>query len=204
MGALDRAVAKNRLTAQVRDETVDRLTFTTDLDALAEADLVVEAVAEDEQAKVEVFTAVEKVVRRPDAILASNTSSIRDHEAGDGDHRPAQVVGIHFFNPVPVLPLVEIVPSLLTSPRTLDRAAEFTVGTLGKQVIHAKDRAGLVGDYLQAMADRPLHLATRIPRLSGLPPVSPPRTVGGKRYGEYRLGVNAQVVACLRQPAGGM
>jgi 3-hydroxybutyryl-CoA dehydrogenase len=109
---------------------------------------VIEAVAEDEQVKTEIFASLDKVVTRADAILASNTSSIPIMKLGTATGRAQQVIGVHFFNPVPVLDLVELVPSLLTSDQTRDRAGEFVSRALGKQVIHAKDRAGFVVNSL--------------------------------------------------------
>jgi 3-hydroxybutyryl-CoA dehydrogenase len=87
-------------------------------------------------------------VESPDAILASNTSSIPIMKLGVVTKRPASVIGVHFFNPVPVLPLVELVPSLLTSPETTERARGFVEGTLGKQAIDCQDRAGFVVNAL--------------------------------------------------------
>ena len=124
-----------------------RLRFVTDLGELADREVVVEAIIEDEDAKKQVFTALDKVVEDPSAILASNTSSIPIMKLGMATGRPEQVIGIHFFNPVPVLKLVELVSSLLTSERTAERAASFAE-TLGKHVIRSQDRAGFVVNAL--------------------------------------------------------
>jgi 3-hydroxybutyryl-CoA dehydrogenase len=124
-----------------------RLRFVTDLGELADREVVVEAIIEDEDAKKQVFTALDKVVEDPSAILASNTSSIPIMKLGMATGRPEQVIGIHFFNPVPVLKLVELVSSLLTSERTAERAAGFAE-TLGKHVIRSQDRAGFVVNAL--------------------------------------------------------
>ena len=97
--------------------------------------------------KVETFRTLDKVVDRPDALLASNTSSIPIMKLAMATRRPERVVGIHFFNPVPVLPLVELVPSLLTSPETEEDASGFA-GGLGKHVIRSQDRAGFVVNAL--------------------------------------------------------
>ncbi|MBE8515968.1 3-hydroxybutyryl-CoA dehydrogenase [Amycolatopsis sp. H6(2020)] len=145
---LDRGVVKGKITEAVRDEALLRLTFTTVLEDLADADLIVEAVAEDEHAKVQIFQELDKVVRREDAILATNTSSIPVMKLAMATERPQQVIGIHFFNPVPVLPLVELVPSLLSSEGTKDRAQRFAEDVLGKQAILAPDRAGFVVNAL--------------------------------------------------------
>ena len=113
-----------------RDESLSRMRWTTDLADLADRDLVVEAVVEDEALKTEVFAALDKVVDSARAILASNTSSIPIMKLGMATSRPEQVVGIHFFNPVPVLRLVEVVTSLLTSPETTERASTFATDVL--------------------------------------------------------------------------
>ncbi|GLY67403.1 3-hydroxybutyryl-CoA dehydrogenase [Amycolatopsis taiwanensis] len=146
--SLQRGVRNGKLTADDAEAALNRLSFTTDLGAFADRDLVVEAIIEQEQAKVEVFRSLDKIVERPEAILASNTSSIPIMKLGMATGRPAQVVGIHFFNPVPVLPLVELVPSLLTGEETIRRADEHATGALGKTVIRSKDRAGFIVNAL--------------------------------------------------------
>ncbi|MBF9071447.1 3-hydroxybutyryl-CoA dehydrogenase [Streptacidiphilus fuscans] len=146
--SLARAVRSGKLTESDRDDALDRLRWTTDLTDFADRELVVEAVAESERIKTEVFGHLDRVVKDPDAILASNSSSIPMVKLATATTRPGQVVGIHFFNPVPVLPLVELVPSLLTSERTAERAEEFVTGALGKRVIRSKDRAGFVVNAL--------------------------------------------------------
>ncbi|MET0324760.1 MAG: 3-hydroxybutyryl-CoA dehydrogenase, partial [Ilumatobacteraceae bacterium] len=115
---------------------------------LADRQLVVEAVVEDEQSKIDVFRALDDVVTDPAAILASNTSSIPIMKLGIATKRPEQVIGIHFFNPVPVLRLVELVTSLMTSPETIAAAERFAVERLGKRVIRSQDRAGFVVNAL--------------------------------------------------------
>ncbi|MFF5097473.1 MULTISPECIES: 3-hydroxybutyryl-CoA dehydrogenase [Actinosynnema] len=147
-GSLERAVGRGKLDAGERDAALGRLRFTTGVGDLADRDLVVEAVAEQEAVKARVFAELDEVVERPDAILASNTSSIPITRLGRATKRPEQVVGIHFFNPVPVLKLVELVPSMLTGADVLERAEAFAVGVLGKQVIRASDRAGFVVNAL--------------------------------------------------------
>ncbi|WP_406349318.1 3-hydroxybutyryl-CoA dehydrogenase [Streptomyces sp. NBC_00144] len=147
-GSLDRALRKGKLTELERDTALAGLQVTTDLDALADRDLVVEAIAEDEGLKTEVFAALDKTVQREDAILASNTSSIPIMKLGMATGRARQVIGIHFFNPVPVLDLVEIVPSLLTSKQTTERARNFVQATLEKRCVLAQDRAGFVVNAL--------------------------------------------------------
>lgn len=147
-GSLDRATAAGKLSADDRDAALARIATTTDLDLMADRDLVVEAVAEDEAAKVEVFARLDATVRREDAILASNTSSIPVIRLAAATARPEHVVGLHFFNPVPVLPLVELVPSLLTGESTAQRAEAFASDVLGKQVVRARDRAGFIVNAL--------------------------------------------------------
>ncbi len=146
--SLDRGVGSGKLTEDDRDAALSRLSFTTDLGDLADRQLVVEAVIEDEQTKVDVFRALDKVVESNDAILASNTSSIPIMKLGIATSRPDKVVGIHFFNPVPVLRLVELVTSLMTSPETVDRANTFATDVLHKKVIRSQDRAGFVVNAL--------------------------------------------------------
>ncbi|PXY32686.1 3-hydroxybutyryl-CoA dehydrogenase [Prauserella muralis] len=146
--SLQRGVRSGKLAAEDAEAALGRITFTTDQAAFADRDLVVEAVLEQEQAKVDVFRALDKVVEREDAILASNTSSIPIMKLGMATERPQQVVGIHFFNPVPVLPLVELVPSLLTDDKTTERADAHVSGALGKTVIRSQDRAGFIVNAL--------------------------------------------------------
>jgi 3-hydroxybutyryl-CoA dehydrogenase len=127
---------------------LSRITATADLDRLADREIVIEAIVEDEAAKVELFGRLDKVVEAPDAILATNTSSIPVMKLAVATGRPQQVVGIHFFNPVPVLQLVELVPSLLTAPETTVRARSFVEGSLAKSAIDCQDRAGFVVNAL--------------------------------------------------------
>jgi 3-hydroxybutyryl-CoA dehydrogenase len=127
---------------------LERISLGHDPAALADREIVVEAIAENEQLKVEMFALIDKVVEAPDAILATNTSSIPIMKIGVATARPANVVGIHFFNPVPVLSLVEIVPSLLTSKETAAGATDFVQRLLGKHAITCQDRAGFVVNAL--------------------------------------------------------
>jgi len=146
--SLDRGVRSGKLTEEDRDRTLGRIRVTTDLEELADRQLVVEAVIEDEAAKVDVFRSLDRVVTDDAAILASNTSSIPIMKLGIATRRPEQVIGIHFFNPVPVLRLVELVTSLLTSPDTVAAADRFATEDLGKKVIRSQDRAGFVVNAL--------------------------------------------------------
>ena len=137
-----------KLTEEQRDAAVGRLAFTTDMGELADRELVVEAVVEDAAMKVDIFKQLDAVVTSDDAILASNTSSIPIMKLGTATGRPEQVIGIHFFNPVPVLKLVELVTSLMTSPETSERSDAFATDVLGKHVIRSQDRAGFVVNAL--------------------------------------------------------
>ena len=148
LASFERAVARDKMTADERDATVERLDFTTDLGDLADRELVIEAVIEDEGLKIDVFRTLDEVVESSEAILASNTSSIPIMKLGIATKRPEQVVGIHFFNPVPVLRLVELVTSLMTSRETVRRAEGFAEDVLSKIVIRSQDRAGFVVNAL--------------------------------------------------------
>ncbi len=148
IGSFDKAVARGRMTEEDRDATLGRLTFTTDLQDMADRRMVIEAVIEDEPLKTEVFRTLDRVVEADDAILASNTSSIPIMKLGIATQRPENVVGIHFFNPVPVLKLVELVTSLMTDEATVKAANHFAEETLGKIVIRSQDRAGFVVNAL--------------------------------------------------------
>nr|WP_239311530.1 3-hydroxybutyryl-CoA dehydrogenase [Frankia sp. Cj3] len=148
VSSLGRATLRNKLSVDDRDRALERLSFTTDLNELADRQLVIEAVVEDERLKVEIFRDLDKVVADRGAILASNTSSIPIMKLGMATSRPRHVIGIHFFNPVPVLPLVELVPSLLTDEETQTRAESFVGELLGKRAIRSQDRAGFVVNAL--------------------------------------------------------
>ncbi len=146
--SLDRALGANKISEDDRDSALARLSFTTDLADFADRQLVVEAIIEDERLKTEVFAQLDKYVDDDNAILATNTSSIPVMKLGMATKRPSQVVGVHFFNPVPVLKLVELVPSLLTSTDTISRAVEFAENSLQKKVIRSNDRAGFIVNAL--------------------------------------------------------
>ena len=145
--SLDRAVTRGKLAAADRDATLDRIRTTTSLDDLADRDLVIEAIVEDEPTKTALYRELSGLVR-PDCVLASNTSSIPISRLAAAAQRPERVLGMHFFNPVPVLPLVELVPSLRTGQSTVDTARAFAEGRLGKKTVLCKDRAGFVVNAL--------------------------------------------------------
>ncbi len=148
IGSLDRGLRSGKVTEEQRDAAIAHLSFTTDFAELADRQLVVEAVIEDEALKTNIFRELDKAVTDPQAILASNTSSIPIMKLGIATQRPEQVIGIHFFNPVPVLKLVELVTSLLTSPATTERANVFATDVLHKRVIRSQDRAGFIVNAL--------------------------------------------------------
>ena len=148
VASLDRALGANKITEDDRDSALARLSFTTDMADFADRQLVVEAIVDDEALKTDVFAQLDRYVADDNAILATNTSSIPVMKLGMATKRPSQVVGIHFFNPVPVLRLVELVPSLLTSQDTVSRAVDFAETTLNKRVIHSNDRAGFIVNAL--------------------------------------------------------
>ncbi|MGW0704657.1 3-hydroxybutyryl-CoA dehydrogenase [Streptomyces sp. NPDC002643] len=147
-GSLSKAAQRGKITEEEREATQARLSFTTDLGEFADRDLVIEAVVENEQVKTEIFQVLDQVVTRPDAILASNTSSIPLVKLAVATSRPDHVIGIHFFNPAPVQKLIELIPALTTSEGTLSRAQLFAEKTLGKHPVRAQDRSGFVVNAL--------------------------------------------------------
>ena len=146
--SLERGLAAGKIDQVSFARAMGSLSCSDDFDALANCDLVVEAVVENEAAKLDVFRKLDAVVANEDAVLASNTSSIPIMKLAMATQRPANVIGIHFFNPVPVLRLVELVSSLLTSDETKSRAHGFSTEVLHKRVINSQDRAGFVVNAL--------------------------------------------------------
>src|SRR5690606_3845714 len=146
--SLERAVQRGKLDRHSAETALGRVTVTAELADLADRQLVVEAVTENAEAKAEVFAALDKVVADPQAILATNTSSLPVMRLGMATGRADRVVGLHFFNPVPVLPLVEVVTTLHTSAATATAVHHFATRTLGKTVIRSTDRAGFVVNAL--------------------------------------------------------
>ncbi|WP_073224061.1 3-hydroxybutyryl-CoA dehydrogenase [Streptomyces sp. NBRC 110465] len=146
--SLERAVQRGKLDRPSAEAALDRITTTTELTDLADRQLVVEAVTEDADVKTAVFTALDKIVEDAAAILATNTSSLPVMRLGMATGRADRVVGLHFFNPVPVLPLVEVVTTLHTAAEVTGAVTEFATHTLGKTVIHSHDRAGFVVNAL--------------------------------------------------------
>jgi 3-hydroxybutyryl-CoA dehydrogenase len=139
---LGRAVEKGRLTAEQREEALARLTTTTDLAELADCDLVIEAIVEDLDQKRAMFGDFEALVRE-DAVLATNTSALSVAAIGEATEHPERVVGMHFFNPAPVLPLVEVVRTAASSDEAVDTVYAFAE-RIGKRPIRCADTPGFV------------------------------------------------------------
>ncbi|WP_139825479.1 3-hydroxybutyryl-CoA dehydrogenase [Mycobacterium conspicuum] len=146
--SLERGVSAGKVTERERADALDRLTFTTELKDLADRQLVIEAVVEDETVKAQIFSGLDEVITDPDAVLASNTSSIPIMKIAAATKNPQRVLGLHFFNPVPVLPLVELVTTLVTDEAAAARTEQFASAVLGKQVVRCSDRSGFVVNAL--------------------------------------------------------
>ena len=144
--SLSKAVDKGKLEAVQRDETMSRISGTTELESLADRDLVVEAIVESLQAKVETFAALDRIVR-DGAIFASNTSSLTITQIAMATQRTDRFVGLHFFNPVPVMKLVEVVRTLMTSDETMQQCLDF-VASLGKEGVSCRDNSGFIVNRL--------------------------------------------------------
>ena len=146
--SVERGVSAGKITERERDAAVAKLRFTTDLSELADRQLVIEAVVEDEDVKTAIFAELDRVITDPDAVLASNTSSIPIMKVAAATANPGRVLGLHFFNPVPVLPLVELVSTLVTDEAAAARTEEFASAVLKKQVVRCSDRSGFVVNAL--------------------------------------------------------
>jgi 3-hydroxybutyryl-CoA dehydrogenase len=144
--SLDRAVDKGKLEAGERDATLGRITTTTELKDLAGADIVIEAVTEDLDTKNAMYRELDGICG-PDTLFASNTSSLTIASMAAATARPDRFVGLHFFNPVPVMKLVEVVRSIATSREAFDRAFEFAK-SVGKAPVEAKDTSGFIVNRL--------------------------------------------------------
>jgi 3-hydroxybutyryl-CoA dehydrogenase len=145
--SVERANKKGILSDAQMASTLGNLQFKTSLEALSDRDLVIEAIIEHEDEKIDIFQRLDKVCQ-PDAILASNTSSIPIVTLAKATSRPDKVAGMHFFNPAPVQPLVEIINGLTTSAETVEVLDPFCRDVLQKHVIHCRDRAGFVVNML--------------------------------------------------------
>ena len=143
---LNAGVERKKVTPEDRDKTLANLSGTTDVADLAEADIVIEAIVENLEAKREMFGALDAVVR-DDTVFASNTSSLCITEMASTTRRPDRFLGIHFFSPVPVMKLVEVIRGLATSDETYQQGMAF-VKALGKQPITAPDRPGFIVNRL--------------------------------------------------------
>ena len=139
---LSRGVEKGRMTSEERDAALDRLTLTTELEALADCDLVIEAALEELDLKRDIFSQLDRITR-PEAVLATNTSALSVSEIADATERQERVVGMHFFNPAPVLPLVEIVRARKSSNEAVD-AAYAWAERAGKQPVRCNDTPGFI------------------------------------------------------------
>lgn len=146
--SLEQAVRRSKLTSEEAEKVQMQVQFTLNWDDLRSCQMAIEAIYEDESAKTEIFQNLDRTLEEPDAILASNTSSIPIMKLAMKTGKPTQVCGLHFFNPVPILDLVELVPSLLTGDETIKRARAFVSDQLRKTVIQSKDRAGFVVNAL--------------------------------------------------------
>ena len=141
-----KAVDRGKLPAEDRDAALGRITSSTDIGELAEMDLVIEAATENLETKLEIFRTLDKVTR-PDIILATNTSSLPIIQMAMVTERPDKVIGTHFFNPPPVMKLLEVIRAITTSDETVEFVKGFSE-RIGKTTVMAKDRAGFIVNYL--------------------------------------------------------
>jgi 3-hydroxybutyryl-CoA dehydrogenase len=146
--SLGRAVSGGKLSTTEAESILDRVSFATELESLADCEVIVEAATEDPELKTDLFTRLDKIVTSETAILSTNTSSIPIIQIARATVRPEMVVGLHFFSPVPVMPLVEIVRSLMTSDSVVRRCKDLVTVEMNKEFIVAEDRAGFVVNIL--------------------------------------------------------
>lgn len=144
--SMSRAIERGKMTDEERNQSQSAITWTTDLSDLQDCDLVIEAIIENLDLKKKVFSELDRLTR-PEVILASNTSSVSITALAATTSRPGRVAGAHFFNPVPVMKLVELVRGLQTSEETIETLRTFGQ-SLGKQVVIAKDTPGFIVNYL--------------------------------------------------------
>ena len=145
--SLDQAVSRGALTERGRERAARCLRFTSDLDEFADRGLVIEAIDEDERVKTEMFARLDAIVA-PETILASNTSTVSISALAGATADPSRVIGMHFFHPVPVLPLMELIVTEASADRVVRAAREFAYDVLGKHVITSGDRSGFVVNAL--------------------------------------------------------
>lgn len=143
-----KGVERGKLSQEDADAALGRLTFTTDLQAMADRQLVIEAASENEEIKKSIFSELDGIVTDKNAILASNTSSMPIIRFAQVTSRPERVLGLHFFNPAPVQPLVEIISSVLTAPEVANTIEKFSIDVLGKKPIRSDDRPGFIVNAL--------------------------------------------------------
>src|SRR6478609_18086 len=146
--SLERGVSVGKITERERTAALAKLKFTTSLADLSDSQLVIEAVIEDDAVKGKIFAELDKLITDPNAVLASNTSSIPIMKIAAATKNPGRVLGLHFFNPVPVLPLVELISTLVTSDAAVARVESFAADTLGKKVVRCGDRSGFIVNAL--------------------------------------------------------
>ncbi|MYH05986.1 MAG: 3-hydroxybutyryl-CoA dehydrogenase [Acidimicrobiia bacterium] len=144
VGSTAKAVARGKMTAGEQESILAQVTVSDDLESLSRSQLVIEAVSEVIALKLTIFERLDHLVEDPETILASNTSSIPIARLGAATTRPENVVGIHFFNPAPVMKLVEVIPAITTSEDTLKVVNDFVSAHLGKSVVLCRDQAGFV------------------------------------------------------------
>ena len=185
---LARGVEKGRLSAAERDEALGRLTLTTELADLADCDLVIEAALEELDVKREIFAELDRVTQ-PEAILATNTSALSVSEIAEATKRPERVVGMHFFNPAPVLPLVEIVRTAKTADEAVD-AAYAWAERAGKQPVRCNDTPGFIVNRILIPL---LNDCVRRARRSG-------SRTGGDGQGDDERGRLAARAVCVDRP----
>jgi 3-hydroxybutyryl-CoA dehydrogenase len=145
--SLATAVARGKLEEDAREEALSHLVIGSELDLLSDRDLVIEAIVEREDIKSTLFGNLDRITG-PDTILASNTSSIPIVRLATATQRPGRVLGMHFFNPAPVQPLVELIPALTTEGDVVETIEEFATKVLGKKTIRCRDQAGFVVNAL--------------------------------------------------------
>ncbi|MGI9643661.1 MAG: 3-hydroxybutyryl-CoA dehydrogenase [Acidimicrobiia bacterium] len=146
--SLAKAVGRGKLEQSDSEAAMSRLSFVTSPEQLADRELVIEAIVENLDVKRELFATLDEVVMSETAILASNTSSIPITQIAAVTRRPGSVVGMHFFNPAQIMPLVEVIATVVSDVDQVERAATFASGVLGKTVVRAQDRAGFIVNKL--------------------------------------------------------
>lgn len=145
--SMNRALDRGKIDEAEHQSALARIVWTADIDEVAGSDLAVEAVPEALPTKLEVFGHLDRLLDDT-AVMATNTSSIPIIDVAMGTSRPEQVLGMHFFNPVPVMKLIELISTQRTDPAVTDRVVRFSTDVLGKQVVTAPDRAGFVVNKL--------------------------------------------------------